>query len=114
MDLLLLSISVSILLQVSDAWDRCCCKPYHPLRLEARQYLPVPGDGAVSDYSHLSADFQKVVTKRIIIDQTPLIYVFVQEFRDLSGVKKAKALRELYSSQPVLFSLVRDDGMRCW
>ena len=29
--------------EVSDDWNRCCCAPYHPLRLEMRQYIPVPG-----------------------------------------------------------------------
>jgi hypothetical protein len=42
--------------EVSDAWNRCCCTPYHPFRLEVRQYIPMPGDGTNSDYAHLSDD----------------------------------------------------------
>eukprot|EP01031_Cornospumella_fuschlensis_P040498 gene40498-49362_t len=42
--------------EVSDDWNRCCCKPYHPLRLEARQYIPMPGEGGNSDWAHLKSD----------------------------------------------------------
>ena len=42
--------------EVSDDWNRCCCAPQHPWKLEVRQYIPVPGDGATSDYAHLSSE----------------------------------------------------------
>ncbi len=80
--------------EVSDDWNRCCCKPYHPLRLEVRQYIPVPGDGSKSDFAHLRQDF-------------------MTDFGGFKAARKAQALRELYMQQPVLFSMVRNDGMRC-
>mmetsp|Transcript_32767 Transcript_32767/g.55245 ORF Transcript_32767/g.55245 Transcript_32767/m.55245 type:complete len:392 (+) Transcript_32767:47-1222(+) len=80
--------------EVSDDWNRCCCSPYHPLRLEVRQYIPIPGDQTNSDMSHLSDDFRS-------------------DWGRLTGNDRANALRNLYSSQPPLLSLVRDDGQRC-
>jgi len=81
--------------EVSNDWNRCGCSPYHPLRVEARRYIPIPGDGSGSDYSHLSADWQ----------------------RDLNnwGNRGATAskLKDLYKTQPVMFSMVRDGGQRC-
>ena len=44
--------------EISSDWNRCCCKPYHPLRLEVRQYLPVPGDRTASDYGHIRRYFE--------------------------------------------------------
>ena len=79
--------------EVSDDWNRCCCSPYHPLRLEVRQYIPVPGDGS-SDFSHLTQDFQT-------------------DFSRLGAADKQRKLRDMYMANPVLFSMVRDDGQRC-
>ena len=31
-------------------------KPYHPLRLEVRQYIPVPGDESSGEFDHLAGD----------------------------------------------------------
>jgi hypothetical protein len=42
--------------EVSDDWNRCCCAPFHPVRMEVRPYIPVPGDGTNSDYAHLNQD----------------------------------------------------------
>lgn len=80
--------------EVSDDWNRCCCKPYHPLRLEARQYIPIPGDGTKSDYQHLANDFKN-------------------SFTSLAKGGKSEALKNLYKNQPVLFSMLRNDGQRC-
>ncbi len=44
--------------EVSDDWNRCCCRPYHPIKLEVRQYLPVPGDNTSSDFSHIASDIR--------------------------------------------------------
>mmetsp|Transcript_29289 Transcript_29289/g.58454 ORF Transcript_29289/g.58454 Transcript_29289/m.58454 type:complete len:384 (+) Transcript_29289:58-1209(+) len=79
--------------EVSDDWNRCCCSPYHPLRLEARPYVPIPGDGS-SDFRHLTQDFQN-------------------DFSRLTGREKQQKLRTMYMAQPPAFSMVRDDGMRC-
>lgn len=49
--------------EVSDDWNRCCCTPYHPMKLEVRQYVPVPGDGTNSDYRHLMEDFRNDFTR---------------------------------------------------
>jgi len=80
--------------EVSDDWNRCCCKPYHPLRLEVRQYIPVPGDNVQSDYDHLNADARR-------------------DFQRLTGRDRQSALKNMYQQQPVLLSMVRDGGQRC-
>ena len=82
--------------EVSDDCNRCCCSPYHPLRLEFRHYIPVPGDGSTGSYNHLSEDLQR-------------------DFAGISGdaTRMQVRLRELYKNQPVLFSVVRNDGQRC-
>lgn len=81
--------------EVSDDCNRCCCSPYHPLKLEARQYIPLPVDNSASDYSHLKEDV-------------------VGDFQRLTKPKdKQTFTKNLYKSQPVLFSIIRDDGMRC-
>eukprot|EP01038_Epipyxis_sp_PR26KG_P016529 gene16529-22562_t len=80
--------------EVSDDWNRCCCSPYHPLRLEVRQYIPFPGDNSSSDYSHLSEDIRT-------------------DFSRFRGREQQQYMRNFYMSQPVLMSMVRDDGERC-
>jgi hypothetical protein len=79
--------------EVSDDWNRCCCTPYHPLRLEARPYIPTPGDGS-SDFRHLTQDFQA-------------------DWGRLSARERQAKLRNMYMSNPPVFSMVRDDGQRC-
>lgn len=82
--------------EVSDDWNRCCCTPYHPLKVEARQYIPVPGDGSKhSDYAWLKDDVKNDV----------------QRFTD--PAKRGEYLKNFYKSSPVLFTMQRDDGQRC-
>jgi hypothetical protein len=81
--------------EVSDDWNRCCCGPYHPLRLEAREYIPMPDSGR-GDYAHLSSD--------IIAD--------FRRFQDDHDGRR-QFVRNMYRQRPVLFSIVRDDGQRC-
>ena len=73
--------------EVSDDWNRCCCAPFHPLRLELRQYIPVPGDNVSSDWSHLAGDFKN-------------------DLGGLVGGRKAQKLKEMYLSSPPLISMV--------
>jgi hypothetical protein len=80
--------------EVSDDWNRCCCKPYHPLKLEARQYLPIPGDNVQSDFSHLSEDVRN-------------------SWETLSGRDRENTMRNVYKNYPPLFTMLRDDGQRC-
>eukprot|EP00607_Mallomonas_marina_P001070 CAMPEP_0182427806 /NCGR_PEP_ID=MMETSP1167-20130531/19862_1 /TAXON_ID=2988 /ORGANISM="Mallomonas Sp, Strain CCMP3275" /LENGTH=372 /DNA_ID=CAMNT_0024610307 /DNA_START=59 /DNA_END=1177 /DNA_ORIENTATION=- len=80
--------------EISDDWNRCCCAPNHPWRLEARSYIPPPGSSASSDWQHLTGDASA-------------------DFGRFTGAEKAKYLKEGYMKAPVLFSIVRDDGMRC-
>lgn len=81
--------------EVSDDWNRCCCKPYHPLRLEVRQYVPLPGmDNQVSDFSFLQ---QNLAT----------------DLRTFGRQQQAAFMRDMYQANPVLFSMVRHDGTRC-
>jgi hypothetical protein len=80
--------------EVSDDWNRCCCKPYHPLKLEVRQHVPLPGDVGFSDFDHLNADIQR-------------------DFASFGARDRAAAARNFYQQNPVLFTVVRDDGQRC-
>lgn len=80
--------------EVSDDWNRCCCAPYHPLRLEVRQYVPMPGDAGGGDFSHLSEDFRR-------------------DWDRFSARERQAQMRNMYLTSPVLLSLVRDDGTRC-
>lgn len=80
--------------EVSDDWNRCCCAPFHPLRVELRQYIPVPGDNTTSDWSHLTNDFSK-------------------DFSGLTGGRKQEALKQMYKEKPPLISMVRVGGQRC-
>lgn len=80
--------------EVSDDWNRCCCTPYHPLRLEVRKYVPLPGDGSKSDFHHLTQDFKN-------------------DWDRLGAREKQGKMRDMYMANPVLLSLVRDDGQRC-
>jgi len=82
--------------EVSDDWNRCCCAPNHPLRLEARQYIPMPGEGGLkSDADWLKADV-------------------VRDWKGFkNGREKQKFLQNFYKEQPVMMSMVREDGQRC-
>lgn len=82
--------------EVSDDWNRCCCSPYHPLKIEGRQYIPVPGDGSKnSDYTWLKDDFKNDLS------------------RFTNKADKAKLITNMYKESPVLFTMQRDDGERC-
>ena len=88
--------------EVSDDWNRLCCKPFHPLKLEVRQYIPVPRDGSSSDYAHLTQDAIKSFDNMV--------------GRDTPGHGRSeflKAEQALYEKQPVMFTMLRDDGKRC-
>lgn len=80
--------------EVSDDWNRCCCAPYHPLRLELRQYIPMPGDGSSSDFDHVKSE------------------IFT-DFSRFTAAEKSKKAKEIYMAQPPLMSIVRNDGQRC-
>jgi hypothetical protein len=80
--------------EVSDDWNRCCCAPYHPTRLEVRQYVPTPGDGSSTGTDHIQNEV----------------------FRDwdrFSARDRQRALHDYYTKFPVLMSILRDDGQRC-
>jgi hypothetical protein len=80
--------------EISDDWNRCCCAPYHPFKLEFRQYIPMPGDGAETDYSHIRNDIK-------------------DDWMKYSKIDKYQYMKDLYKNQPVLFTIERDDGQRC-
>jgi len=82
--------------EVSDDWNRCCCTPYHPFKLEARQFVPMPGDSSLNtDYSFLRqdvrADWERLGDPR----------------------SRARWLIDFYKNQPVLFTVQRNGGHRC-
>lgn len=78
--------------EVSDDWNRACCAPYHPVKLEARAVIPTPG--ANSDWDNMMGDGMR-------------------DFNNFSKQMKWQKQREQYNKFPVLFTMVRDDGMRC-
>ena len=80
--------------EVSDDWNRCCCAPQHPWKLEVRQYIPVPGDGATSDYAHLTAEMRN-------------------DWARFTGAQQQQHMRDMYKNSPVLFTVLRKDGERC-
>jgi hypothetical protein len=82
--------------EVSDDWNRCCCAPYHPLKLEVRQYIPLPGSAAHGNFSYLQSDFA-----------TELAQLHSNKGRYQTVVDN------WYKSQPVLMSILRTDGQRC-
>mmetsp|Transcript_25650 Transcript_25650/g.35252 ORF Transcript_25650/g.35252 Transcript_25650/m.35252 type:complete len:224 (-) Transcript_25650:565-1236(-) len=93
------SISIRVeVIQVSDDWNRCCCAPYHPLKLEVRGYVPSPDNiGTTTDDT----------------DRSNLHRDVFRYWKGFNGGCKWKYMREFYQKRPVLFSILRDDGMRC-
>eukprot|EP01033_Poteriospumella_lacustris_P013348 gene13348-9557_t len=80
--------------EVSDDWNRCCCAPYHPVKLEVRPYVPVPGEGGRSDWSHVSRDIGA-------------------SWGSMSVINRATAIRDMYRQFPPLITMIRHDGQRC-
>lgn len=80
--------------EVSDDWNRVCCKPYHPLRLEVRTYVPFPEDGHTSDFTHLGADIRN-------------------DWAGLTAGRKQQRMKKYYRNSPPLISILRNDGQRC-
>ncbi len=85
--------------EISDDWNRHCCNPYHPLKLEVRQYFPIPNKE--SDASKFSTEYRYLRED------------FAQEVSSLTGYNRQQAIEDWYKSQPVLFTMIRDDGQRC-
>ena len=81
--------------EVSDDWNRCCCDPYHPFKLEARQHVPFPGEEGRSDYSFLRQDLRN-------------------DWERLGDPhSRTRWLNDFYANQPVLFTVQRNGGLRC-
>ncbi len=80
--------------EVSDDWNRACCAPYHPLKLEVRQYIPMPGPGIQGDFSYLRSDF-------------------AAELSQLNRGSYQNAVDQFYKQQPVMMTILRNDGQRC-
>jgi hypothetical protein len=80
--------------EVSDDWNRCCCAPYHPLKLEVRPFVPMPGATNTSDWSHIKQDM-------------------VSSWNTMNANNKAVAMKEIYQQYPPLFTIIRHDGQRC-
>jgi hypothetical protein len=80
--------------EVSNDYNRCCCKPLHAMKLETRAYIPIYGDQSNSDYAHLAQDFGN-------------------DWQRLTRVQRQQQLTDLYRQNPVLVSMVRHGGQRC-
>jgi hypothetical protein len=74
--------------EVSDDWNRCCCAPYHPVKMEARPYVPMPGDGTSTDMGHLGQDF-------------------VQSFQSFSMVQRRNQMQAVYQQYAPVMSFQR-------
>lgn len=84
--------------EISDDWNRCCCKPFHPVRLEVRQYVPIPGvDPHVSDLNFLQQDVQQDF----------------QNFSVFGRNQRSMMMKNMYMQRPVVLSMLRHDGTRC-
>ena len=81
--------------EVSEKWNRCCCFPKHPYKMEFRQYMPMPGEikGRASEFSVVMQDMQR-------------------NWSTMSVVNRGKALKEKYMAQPPVFTAIRD-GQQC-
>lgn len=87
----------------SDDWNRSCCKPYHPLKLEVRQYIPAGFTNGVSNTTeHVWTDVQSSAEDmRLVHGRRGRLRQ--QQLRD----------KERYKSYPVLMTAQRMDGQRC-
>lgn len=76
---------------VSNDWNRCCCAPDHPLKLEFRQYIPTAADlqGGSPEIADLTADWDR-----------------------LTGKARREAEQKSYSHIPVALTMIRD-GNNC-
>lgn len=83
--------------EVSNDWNRCCCTPYHPLKLEVRQHIPAGFGG--SDTENVMNDM------RTNVDNLSLMKKQVSQ--------QAIADREKSMTYPVLMTMQRTDGQRC-
>lgn len=83
--------------EVSNDWNRCCCTPYHPLKLEVRQFIPrgVGGTDASNIWDDLHRSGASMSATRTRIHE--------QQLMD----------REQYMTNPVLMTAQRTDGQRC-
>lgn len=73
--------------EVSEDWNRCCCSPNHPLKVEVRQYLPTAQDlnGSNPDWVDLTADWNR-----------------------FTGKDRINAEKAAYEQVPVGLTMVRD------
>jgi hypothetical protein len=74
--------------EVSDDWNRCCCKPFHPVRMEVRPFVPMPGDATHTDFSHIRNDM-------------------VSSWNTLTHRDRAANTAEIYKQTPPVLSFVR-------
>eukprot|EP00349_Pseudokeronopsis_sp_Brazil_P001314 CAMPEP_0202957494 /NCGR_PEP_ID=MMETSP1396-20130829/1865_1 /ASSEMBLY_ACC=CAM_ASM_000872 /TAXON_ID= /ORGANISM="Pseudokeronopsis sp., Strain Brazil" /LENGTH=362 /DNA_ID=CAMNT_0049674987 /DNA_START=87 /DNA_END=1175 /DNA_ORIENTATION=- len=81
--------------EVSDDWNRCCCAPYHPVKLEVRPFVPTPGSGGnTSDFSHIRQDL-------------------ASSWGSMDVRSRSTAIKDLYMQYPPLATMIRHDGQRC-
>ena len=80
--------------EVSDDCNRCCCAPYHPLKIEVKQNIPQPGDPGFSDMNWLTKDYYTT-------------------FEKADRNNKFIMMDNFYAKQPALMTILREDGQRC-
>ncbi len=70
------------------------CYSYHPFRIEARQYIPAPGETGSNDFKAIHGDVSS-------------------DWSRLNPFDRANFMKNSYKNSPVLFTIVRNDGQRC-
>jgi hypothetical protein len=81
--------------EVSDDWNRCCCYPNHPFKLEIRQYIPGSTEAlhSGSGHDHFFADVMR-------------------NAEQFSGKEHEMKVREMYKQSAVAMTAVRE-GVHC-
>ena len=82
--------------EVSSEYNRLCCRPYHPFKLEFKQYIPLWGDSTMSSYDHLEQKETREIKE-----------LFNQWKSSQSTASMQLGMKDLYDAQPVLFTMVR-------
>lgn len=82
--------------EVSEPWNRCCCNPQHPWKMEFRQYIPTPQERMASG-SEASTLWNEMGAS----------------WDGMAITKKSAAMKKRYMQTPVAFTAIRD-GNQCF
>lgn len=71
--------------EVSNDWNRCCCTPHHPLKVEMKQVIPDQTDTSNPDIADLQKDWKR-----------------------FTGKDRVRAEKAAYQKVPVSLTMIRD------